>query len=160
GIDRQEQFLPSRRRGSASADARGNQTEGRAQTGWINRESDGNGARTTDHAGAVERIDAEADQGSFLGKLIHRHVVHVRPPSELWGIPQSIRVRWIIFQCVKVPAAGYRIAGLGHTDAFPEGVAGKSGMSKISYHPAISELIIKHKRISVVLVPCTARSAA
>ena len=79
GVDGEEKFLPSRRRRIARAKARRLQAIGIAHTGQTDRKPDRMGRPTTDHAGAVERIDADSIESGRTRKQVHRQVIGVWP---------------------------------------------------------------------------------
>src|SRR4029077_10490390 len=167
-VDGQEKFRLTGRRRIASAKGRRNQTAGTAQSAHPRNTGDGESDRVTgpagDHAGAIQRIDANGEEAKRVGvgkKPVHRQVICVWPQTKLWVIAEEIRVCRICLQGVKKIGTS-RVRSLGDTDAFEEWRRALPlvilGKSKVSYHPAISELIIENKRIPLVLVR-TARSA-
>src|SRR5205814_4613152 len=57
---------------------------------------------------------------------------------------------------VEIPAASYRVGGLRYTDAFIEWArAREPGKGKVAHHPAISDLIVECKRVTIILVIAT-----
>src|SRR6266403_4661211 len=136
-----------------------------AQTGPItitrqDGESDRVGGPADDHSGAVQRIDANALEGASA-KQVRRQVICVLPQTKLWVIAEEFRVCRICLQGVTEIGTS-RVRSLGDTDAFEEWRHVPPyeilGISKVSYHPAISELIIENNRIPQVFSR-TARSA-
>ena len=56
-------------------------------------------------------------------------------------------------QGVKPPATADGVAGFGHTDAFVKGArARERGKAEVAHYSAVSNVIIKNKRVSAVLV--------
>src|SRR6266853_1979960 len=108
-----------------------------------------------EHVGAVKypRIQARCAIVPFLAD----HVITVRPHRQLWiivGDPKKERV------CK--PAGGDRIRTLGHSDAlvFERISRLKWIIGKVSYHPAVCEVIIEDIRIAALALARIARGSS
>ncbi len=89
-----------------------------------------------------------------IGKLVHRQVIGVVPQGELGIITHPVWERRIHLQGVEPPAAADGVASLGHTNALVKGASARErGKGEVGYYPAVSNLIIKNKRIPMVQVP-------
>src|SRR4029079_140616 len=114
---------------------------------------------TGEHAGAVKRINAYAIKGGVVSKQVHRQEVGIlswTPTSVPHGhfriVAKECRMCRIHLYRIEKPPAADGVGGLRHADALPERAAGERGKSEVAYNPAISDRIIKNKRVAIISV--------
>ena len=153
----EEHFIPASRRRSASAKISRNQAigEGGCQTGKRDGKGDGVGGTASEHRRAIQRESPDPVESGEIGKQVDREEIRaarlgVIPQRELWVIAQLRRICRVDLQRVEEVAPG-RVRCLGNSDTLPEGAAWKRWKGEIAYQPAVSDVIIENKRVSVVL---------
>ena len=114
------------------------------------------GGAVIEHRPAIKRENAIASEAAEADEQVDRQVIgaarlRIIPQRHLGVVAQQRWIRRINLQRVEVPRPRYGIGGLRHPNALKERPI-RPGEGEVSYHPAISDLIIENKRVSLVLV--------
>ncbi|PYJ11872.1 MAG: hypothetical protein DME93_08965 [Verrucomicrobia bacterium] len=160
-VHSQEKLISSRRWRGACPKGGSDQTIGIAQAVRKDSKPDRIGVwlpLPSQHRRAIQRIGADAFKGKGGAiKQIECQVIgatrlRIIPQPELRIITYPSGMRRLMLQGVEEPAAADGVAGLRHGDALIEWPAArKPRKSKVADHPAVSNLIVHNKRVTVVL---------